>query len=64
MSDVELVADETVSEVVVVILVSVSVLVSLVFDASSVCTLSSIKSAVVSPVVTVESVDSVLVSSA
>ena len=64
MSDVELVADEAVSDVVVVILVSVSVLVSLVFDASSVCTLSSIKSAVVSPVVTVESVDSVLVSSA
>ena len=64
MSDVELVADETVSEVVVVILVSVSVLVSLVFDASSVCTLSSIKSAVVSPVVTFESVDSVFVSSA
>ena len=64
MSDVELVADETVSDVVVVVLVSVSVLVSVVFDASSVCTLSSIKSAVVSPVVTVESVDSVLVSSA
>ena len=64
MSDVELVADEAVSEVVVVVLVSVSVLVSLVFEASSVCTLSSIKSAVVSPVVTVESVDSVLVSSA
>ena len=36
MSDVELVADEAVSEVVVVVLVSVSVLVSLVFDASSV----------------------------
>ena len=64
MSDVELVADEAVSEVVVVVLVSVSVLVSLVFEASSVCTLSSIKSSVVSPVVTVESVDSVLVSSA
>ena len=64
MSDVELVADETVSDVVVVVLVSVSVLVSVVFDESSVCTLSSIKSAVVSPVVTVESVDSVLVSSA
>ena len=64
MSDVELVADEAVSEVVVVVLVSVSVLVSVVFDESSVCTLSSIKSAVVSPVVTVESVDSVFVSSA
>ena len=64
MSDVELVAVEAVSEVVVVVLVSVSVLVSVVFDASSVCTLSSIKSAVVSPVVTVESVESVFVSSA
>lgn len=64
MSDVVLVADEAVSEVVVVVLVSVSVLVSVLFDKSSVCTLSSIKSAVVSPVVTVESVDSVLVSSA
>ena len=58
MSDVVLVADEAVSEVVVVVLVSESVLVSVVFDESSVCTLSSIKSAVVSPVVTVESVDS------
>ena len=64
MSDVVLVADEAVSDVVVVVLVSVSVLVSVVFDESSVCTLSSIKSAVVSPVVTVESVDSVFVSSA
>lgn len=64
MSDVVLVADEAVSDVVVVVLVSVSVLVSVVFDESSVCTLSSIKSAVVSPVVTVEIVDSVLVSSA
>ena len=64
MSDVELVADEAVSEVVVVVLVSVSVLVSLVFDASSVRTHSSNNSAVDSPVVTVESVDSVLVSSA
>ena len=36
MSDVELVADETVSDVVVVVLVSVSVLFSLVFDESSV----------------------------
>lgn len=64
MSDVVLVADESVSDVVVVELVSVSVLVSVVFDESSVCTLSSIKSAVVSPVETVESVDSVFVSSA
>ena len=36
MSAVVLVADEVVAEVVVVVLVSVSVLVSLVFDASSV----------------------------
>ncbi len=64
MSDVVLDTDEAVSDVVVVVLVSVSVLVSVVFDASSVCTLSSIRSAVVSPVATVESVDSVLVSSA
>ena len=64
MSDVVLVADEAVSDVIVVVLVSVSILVSVVFDVSSACTLSSIKSAVVSPVVTVESVDSVLVSSA
>ena len=64
MSDVELVADESVSDVVVVVLVSVAVLVSVVFDASCVCTLSSIKSAVVSPVVTVDSVESVFASSA
>ena len=64
MSDVVLVANESVSDVVVVELVAVSVLVSVVFDESSVCTLSSIKSAVVSPVVTVESVDSVFASSA
>ena len=64
MSAVVLVADEPVSDVVVVVLVSVSVLVSVLFDESSVCTLSSIKSAVVSPVVTVESVDSVFASSA
>ena len=64
MSAAVLVADEAVSEVVVVVLVLVSVLVSVLFDESSVCTLSSIRSAVVSPVVTVESVDSVLVSSA
>ena len=64
MSAVVLVADEAVSDVVVVELVAVSILVSVVFDVSSACTLSSIKSAVVSPVVTVESVDSVLVSSA
>ena len=36
MSDVVLVADEAVSEVVVVVLVSVSVLVSVLFDESSV----------------------------
>lgn len=64
MSDVVLVANESVSDVVVVELVAVSILVSVVFDESSVCTLSSIKSAVVSPVVTVESVDSVFASSA
>lgn len=62
--DVVLVADESVSTVVVVVLVSVPVLVSVVFDVLSVCVLSSIKSAVVSPVVTVESVDSVFASSA
>lgn len=64
VSAVVLVADESVSAVVLVVLVSVAVLVSVVFDVSSVCTLSSIKSAVVSPVATVESVDSVLASSA
>ena len=64
MSAVVLVADESVSDVVGVVLVSVAVLVSVVLDVFSPCTLSSIKSAVVSPVVTVESVDSVLVSSA
>ena len=64
MSAVVIVADESVSAVVIVVLVSVAVLVSIAFDASSVCTLSSIRSAVVSPVVTVERVDSVLASSA
>ena len=60
VSTVVLAADESLSDVVVL----VSVLVSVVLDESSACTLSSIKSAVVSPVVTVESVDSVFVSSA
>lgn len=64
VSAVILVADESVSDVVVVVLLSVAVLVSVVLDESSTCTLYSIKSAVVSPVVTVESVDSVFVSSA
>lgn len=70
MSAVVLVVDESVSEVesvvevAVEVLVADSVLVSVVLDESSVCTLSSIKSAVVSPVVTVESVESVFVSSA
>ena len=70
MFSVVLVVDESVSkvesvvEVAVEVLVADSVLVSLVLDESSVCTLSSIKSAVVSLVVTVESVDSVFVSSA
>ena len=61
-----LIVDESVSEVeaAVEVLVADSVLVLVVLDESSVCTLSSIKSAVVSPVVTVESVDSVFVSSA
>ena len=70
MFSVVLVVDESVSEVesivevAVEVLVADSVLVSVVLDESSVCTLSSIKSAVVSPVVTVESVESVFVSSA
>ena len=70
MFSVVLVVDESVSEVesvvevAVEVLVAVSVLVSVVLDESSACTRSSIKSAVVSPVVTVKSVDSVLVSSA
>ena len=61
-----LIVDESVSEVeaAVEVLVADSVLVSVVLDESSACTRSSIKSAVVSPVVTVESVNSVLVSSA
>ena len=57
-----LIVDESVSEVEV--LVADSVLVSVVADVLSVSVLSSIKSAVVSPVVTVESVDSVFASSA
>lgn len=64
MSAVVLVADESVSEATVEVLVAVVELVSVVFDVLSVCALSSIKSAVVSPVITVESVDSVFVSSA
>ena len=70
MFSVVLVVDESVSEVesvvevAVEVLVADSVLVSVVLAESSVCTLSSIKSAVVSPVVTVESVESVFVSSA
>ena len=70
MFSVVLVVDESVSEVesvvevAVEVLVADSVLVSVVLDESSVCTLSSIKSAVVSPVVTVESIESVFVSSA
>ena len=70
MFSVVLVVDESVSEVesvvevAVEVLVADSVLVSVVLGESSVCTLSSIKSAVVSPVVTVESVESVFVSSA
>ena len=69
VSSVVLVVDESVSEVTVVeavveVLVAVSVLVSEVADVLSVCVLSSIKSAVVSPVETVESVDSVFASSA
>lgn len=69
MSSVVLVVDESVSEVTVVeaavvVLVAVSVSVSVVADVLSVCVLSSIKSVVVSPVETVESVDSVFVSSA
>ena len=64
-SDVSLLIDvAVVSAVVVVVLVSVAVLVSVVFDVSSVCTLDSIRPAVVSPVVTVEIVDSVFTSSA
>jgi hypothetical protein len=61
-----LIVDESVSEVeaAVEVLVADSVLVSVVLDESSDCTRSSIKSAVVSPVVTVESVESVFVSSA
>lgn len=61
-----LIVDESVSEVeaAVEVLVADSVLVSVVADVLSVCVLSSIKSAVVSPVVTVESVDSVFASSA
>lgn len=70
MFSVVLVVDESVSEVesvvevAVEVLVADSVLVSVVLDESSDCTLSSIKSAVVSPVVTVESVDSLFASSA
>ena len=64
MFSVVLVADESVSAVVVEVFVADSVPVSVVPDVLSVCALSSIKSAVVSPVETVESVDSVFVSSA
>lgn len=59
-----LVVDESVSEATVEVLVADSVPVSAVADVLSVWELSSIKSTVVSPVVTVESVDSVFVSSA
>lgn len=61
-----LIVDESVSEVeaAVEVLVADSVLVSVVSDVLSVCVLSSIKSAVVLPVVTVESVDSLFASSA
>lgn len=69
VSSVVLVVDESVAGVTVVeatveVLVAVSAPVSVVADVLSVCVLSSIKSAVVSPVETVESVDSVFVSSA
>lgn len=64
MFSVSLVVDESVSTVVVEVLVAVVELVSVVFDVLSVCALSSIKSAVVSPVVTIERVDSVFASSA